>query len=297
MFSIRLLAVTVIVAAVALQPAAGQSSGLLVSTSELASLLTDPSVVILHVADRDSAYVDGHIPGARFLRYAEFAPDGDDDLGSELPAAADLKRVLEALGVSNTSRVVLYGTSPVAAARAFFTLDAAGHARVSLLDGGLRAWRAENRPIETGAAKPVKPGQFTPQIDRAKVATAQQIQQGLGGKPSIALVDVRPDPEFLGTDGGMGGTHAVGHIAGAHQLTWNALVGADGLFLPRPELEAKLRAAGADRAKPVVAYCMVGMRASVVYFVARHLGYDAKLYDGSIVDWTRRKLPTVTGRQ
>jgi 3-mercaptopyruvate sulfurtransferase SseA len=39
------------------------------------------------------------------------------------------------------------------------------------------------------------------------------------------------------------------------------------------------------------------MRASVVYFVARHLGYDAKLYDGSIVDWSQKKLPVVTGRQ
>jgi 3-mercaptopyruvate sulfurtransferase SseA len=38
---------------------------------------------------------------------------------------------------------------------------------------------------------------------------------------------------------------------------------------------------------------MVGMRASVVYFVSRMLGYDARLYDGSIMDWSRRKLPTV----
>jgi 3-mercaptopyruvate sulfurtransferase SseA len=70
----------------------------------------------------------------------------------------------------------------------------------------------------------------------------------------------------------------------------------DGRFLPRAELEAKLRAAGATTGKPVVSYCMVGMRASVVYFVARYLGHDARLYDGSIIDWTQRKLPTKTGR-
>ncbi len=56
---------------------------------------------------------------------------------------------------------------------------------------------------------------------------------------------MRPDPEFLGTDGGMGGMHAAGHIAGAKQLTWNALVGADGRFLPREQLQAKLDGAGA----------------------------------------------------
>jgi 3-mercaptopyruvate sulfurtransferase SseA len=47
---------------------------------------------------------------------------------------------------------------------------------------------------------------------------------------------------------------------------------------------------------PLVSYCLVGMRASVAYFVARHLGYDARLYDGSIDDWTQRKLPAVKGQ-
>jgi thiosulfate/3-mercaptopyruvate sulfurtransferase len=95
----------------------------------------------------------------------------------------------------------------------------------------------------------------------------------------------------------MGGQHAPGHIRGARQLTWDSLVGPDGRFLSRGELEAKLRAAGAAPGKPVVAYCMVGMRASVVYFVARHLGLEARLYDGSIVDWSHRGLPVVTGRE
>ena len=89
---------------------------------------------------------------------------------------------------------------------------------------------------------------------------------------------------------------AAGHIDGARQLPWGSLVGPDGRFLPVDQLRAKLAAAGAAPGKPVVSYCMVGMRASVVYFVARHLGLDARLYDGSIVDWSRRRLPTRTGR-
>ncbi|MGQ0735810.1 MAG: sulfurtransferase [Acidobacteriota bacterium] len=281
-------------------PAAGQASaaspgGLLVSTTELAARLKEPDLVLLHIADRPASFEDGHIPGARFVRYGDFAIDGPEDAGSELPPADQLTRVFESAGVSNTSRVVLYGTT-VIAARAFFTLDAMGLARVQLLDGGLRAWRAENRPIETGAASPPAPGRLTATINQARVASAQQIQQQMPGG-QIALIDVRPDAEFLGTDGGMGGAHAAGHIAGARQLPWDTLVATDGRFLPRDQLQARLASVGAAAGKPVVAYCMVGMRASVVYFVARHLGYDAKLYDGSIVDWSHRKLPTVLGRQ
>lgn len=271
------------------------SRGLLVSTAELAGSLTDSGLVILHVTDRASVYEEAHIPGARMLRYAEFAIDGPDNLGSELPPVAQAQQVFEAVGVSNTSRVVIYGTSTVAAARAFFTLDAMGHPRVSLLDGGLRAWRAENRPVESGAGQPLPKGTLVPALNAGRVASAQQIQQQMksGG---ISLVDVRPDPEYLGTDGGMG-RHAPGHIGGAAQLPWDTLVGSDGRFLPRDQLQARLAAAHVVSGKPVVAYCMVGMRASVVYFVARHLGYDARLYDGSIVDWTQKKLPVTTGRE
>ena len=107
---------------------------------------------------------------------------------------------------------------------------------------------------------------------------------------------MRPDPEFTGSDGGMGGMHAAGHIDGAQQLTWNALVSTDGTFLPADQLKARLEGAGVVAGRPVVSYCMVGMRASVVYFVARYLGYDARLYDGSIVDWSQKKLPVKAGQ-
>jgi thiosulfate/3-mercaptopyruvate sulfurtransferase len=275
-------------------PPAG-AKNLLIGPSELAAAAKDSNLVLLHVTDRSTTFEDAHIPGARFLRHADFAIDGPDNLGAELPTVAQARQVFEAVGVSSTSHVVVYGSSTVAAARAFFTLDAMGHPDVSLLDGGLRAWRAENRPTESGAPRPVAKGNFTPVLNPARLATAQQIQQqsGTGG---ISLVDVRPDAEYLGTDGGMG-IHAPGHIAGAAQLPWDSLVGSDGRFLARDQLQAKLAAAKVVTGKPVVAYCMVGMRASVVYFVARHLGYDARLYDGSIVDWSQKKLPVRTGRQ
>lgn len=281
--------IQVVVLAVALAAAA---PGRLISTADLAARVKDQNVVVLHVIDRSATYEQGHIPGARPIRYSDFAVEGSDGLGSELPPAAELKRVFEEAGVSTSSHVVIYGNT-VAAARAFFTLDVAGHEHVSLLDGGLKAWQAEGRPVATGSPGPVARGNWTPRFSTDRIALASFIEQERG---RIALIDVRPDEEFTGADGGMGGVHAPGHIAGARQLPWTTLVGPDGKFLPTDQLRAKLASAGAETGKPVVSYCMVGMRASVVYFVARHLGYDARLYDGSIVDWSRRHLPTTRGR-
>jgi thiosulfate/3-mercaptopyruvate sulfurtransferase len=287
--------VAFVIALSACVPGAAQqttaSRGRLVSGAEVAARLEDPALVILHVVDRYSPYETAHIPGARPVRYDQIAVDGAGAVGAELPPAAQLERVFEEAGVSDNSRVVIYG-STTTAARVFFTLDASGHRDVSLLDGGLRAWQADGRPVATGPASTSPRGAFTPKIDHARIATAELIQAQSRG---IALVDVRPDAEYTGEDDGMG-MHPAGHIEGARQLPWNELVGPDGRFLPEAQLRARLAAAGAAPGKPIVAYCMVGLRASVVYFVARHLGLDARLYDGSIVDWGRRQLPTRKGR-
>lgn len=282
------IALSACVSGAAQQTAA--SRGRLVSGADLAARLKDPALVILHVVDRYSPYEKAHIPGSRPLRYDEIAADGGG-LGAELPPVAQIERVFEEAGVSDNSRVVIYGTTTTAS-RVFFTLDASGHRDVALLDGGLRAWQADGRVVATGPSSSIARGAFTPKIDPARIATAAFIQQQSRG---IALVDVRPDAEYTGEDGGMG-MHTAGHIEGARQLPWNELVGPDGRFLPEDQLRARLSAAGAEPGRPVVAYCMVGLRASVVYFVARHLGLDARLYDGSIVDWGQRKLPTKTGR-
>jgi thiosulfate/3-mercaptopyruvate sulfurtransferase len=291
--SIFALVVFGVFGAAAMLAAPPTETGLLISSADLASRLNDADLVVLHIADRPSSgYEQAHIPGARFIRYGDVAVNGADGIGSELPPLEQLERVFEDAGVSDTSRVVVYG-STVAASRLFFTLDVIGHPRAAILDGGLRAWQAEGRPVETGPPPVHAKGSFTPWLRNDRIATAQWIQQQA---KHVALVDVRPDDEFTGADGGMAGAHAPGHIEGARQLPWDALVSADGTFLPADRLRAKLAAAGAAPGKPVVSYCMVGMRASVVYFVARHLGLDARLYDGSIVDWSRRGLPTKTGR-
>jgi len=267
--------------------------GVLISTAELAARLKDPDLVILHVVEHAATPDQPHIPGARFVRYGDVAVDGPDALGAELPDVAALESVFEEAGVSDDSHVVLYGGPTVLVARVFFTLDVAGHRHVSVLDGGLAAWQAERRPVTSGPTATLPRGKFSPRINRDRIATADAIQTQKSG---IALVDVRPDPEYTGSDGGMGGVHSPGHLEGARQLPWNTLMASDGRFLPADQLRERLKAAGATDAKPVVAYCMVGMRASVVYLAARHVGLDVRLYDGSIVDWTRRGLPTKTGR-
>lgn len=272
------------------------TSGLLVSPSELAAMLKDPAVVVIAVGNQSGDFESGHIPGARFVRYGDIAID-IDGLQSELPPADQLRKVFAAAGISDRSKVIIYGT-PIAATRMFFTLDYFGHPYARVLNGGFNAWRANGGAVETGPSRGPRLDagvSLTARVQADRVVSADWIKERLSTN-KMTLLDARPDAEFTGADGGMNGMHVRGHLPDAQQLVWNTLLDSSGKFLPDAELRARYAAIGAARGTPLVSYCMVGMRASVTYFVARHLGYDARMYDGSIVDWTRRKLPAVMGK-
>jgi thiosulfate/3-mercaptopyruvate sulfurtransferase len=273
--------------------AVAPSAGLLVSADELETLLKDPAVVVVAVGNSVDDFTAGHIPGAHFVRYDDIAP-AIDGLQSELPPVETLRRVLAGAGIGDRSKVIIYG-STIAATRMFFTLDYFGHSDARVLNGGLAAWKARGGRLEVSPPPAVTAATLTPKPQPDRVVSADWIKERLSTE-KMKLLDARPDPEYTGSDGGMNGMHVVGHLPDARQLVWNTLLDASGKFLPDAELRNKYDAIGATAGTPLVSYCMVGMRASVTYFVARHLGYDARMYDGSIVDWSRRRLPAVKGR-
>jgi thiosulfate/3-mercaptopyruvate sulfurtransferase len=280
-------------------PATAQSPGPLVSADWLADRLGDPSVVILHTDSRRDSYDAGHIPGARFIGTGEITVAGERDVGYELPPVDDLVAVLQRAGVSDAGHIVVYaGSNPISATRLWLTLDYLGLGdRASVLDGGLPRWNAQSLTVTTEVPA-VSPATLTAAPRTGMLVGAEWILARLEDEET-ALIDARPDDEYTGDDGGMGGMANPGHIPGARQLYWEELVvnrQTNPVFLPEPELRRRFVEAGADGAGAVVAYCMVGARASVVYFVGRMLGYEMRFYDGSWHDWGTRDLPYVSGR-
>jgi thiosulfate/3-mercaptopyruvate sulfurtransferase len=272
---------------------AATTPGLLMTPAELVAALKDPATVVIAVGNSEDEFIAGHIPGARFVRYDDIAITSDG-LTSELPPVDHLRRVLTAAGIGDKSKVVIYGAA-IPAARMFFTLDYLGHPNAKVLNGGLNGWKASGGAVTIGPPPRVAAATLTPKPQPDRVVSADWIKERLSS-PRMTLLDARPDAEFTGADGGMNGMHVKGHLPDARQLVWNSLLDSRGQFIADDLMRKKFEAIGATKTTPLVSYCMVGMRASVTYFVARHLGYDARMYDGSIVDWTRRKLPAVTGK-
>lgn len=267
------------------------SDSILVTTEWLAGHLSDPRVVILDVEHEADAYRAAHVPGARFLNYMDVVATRDG-LSTELPDAPELRVRLERLGISNDSHVILYGGA-LMVSRAFVALEYLGLTDVSVLDGGLTKWRSEGRRV-TRDEPPVVAGTLTTRLRPEIIADADWVRAHTG-KRGVTFIDTRTDGEYLGS-GERHGMPSAGHVQGARQLQWEQLFRDPNslLFRDRDEL-AKLYSARAQAGDTVVTYCYVGYRASMTYLVARSLGYPAKLYDGSYEDWSRRKMPLVSG--
>src|SRR5262245_34470146 len=139
------------------------NESMIVSTDWLAKHLNDDSLVLLHVGEKKE-YDEAHLPGAQFIQLQDISTPRGQGLTLELPSVDQLKTTFERLGVTDKSRIVVYfGKDWVTpTTRVFFTLDYLGLGdRSSILDGGLPAWRAENRSVTT-EVREVKPGVFTP---------------------------------------------------------------------------------------------------------------------------------------
>lgn len=266
-----------------------ESNSMLVSTAWLAEHLGDRSLVIINIGPRAS-YDAGHIPGARFLEMSSIAASGQP-LTLELPPVDKLKSSFEELGVSDNSRIVICFlanyVSP--ATRVFFTLDYLGLGKqTSLLDGGFEAWHAEGRTITTDTSA-IKLGKITPHPRPELVVDAEWVSANLN-KPKVAIVDARA-PEFY-TGASAGRMPRAGHIPSAVNVPFSSLADDANKLKDSATLKKLFEEAGIKPGKEVVSYCHIGQQASLIYFVAKYLGYDARLYDGSFEDWSKRsELP------
>ena len=260
-----------------------------VSTEWLAGNLNDPSVVVLHLSNIRRDYTAGHIPGARFLWINDIAPS-TPDLNTELPPVAKLDSVLESLGVSDDSRIVVYGpTVSTMVARVFMTLDYLGAGdRTAVLDGGFNAWKAEGRAVSTEAPK-VARGKFTPRVRKDVVVDADFVKANID-KPGIRILDARTPDFYNGTVSGpmAGGYARQGHIQSASNVPFTALTDSTGKLKDRATITAMFTSAGVQPSDRVVTYCHVGQQGSLLLLAARYAGLQASLYDASYEDWSPR---------
>ena len=148
--------------------------------------------------DAQAEFAAGHIPGAGFFDIDAIA-DTDSEMAHMVPSAGRFARMVGALGISNTSRIVFYDQKGLfSAARGWWMMGLFGHDRAGVLDGGLPKWIAEGRTLEAGAAPRARPATFRADLRATRLRGIGDMLENVTSRHEIML-DARAAGRFDAT--------------------------------------------------------------------------------------------------
>lgn len=266
----------------------GGESGPLVSVDWVEKHQNDPQVRLAEVDVDREAYDQSHIEGAVGWSWET---DLCDPVQRDIIPKGALEHLLGASGVDNDTTLVLYGdNNNWFACWAYWQLRLYGHTKVRIMDGGRKKWILEGKRLTKGVPRHPARKYLAREVDNSQRAFLGDVLQ-IYRHPEAALVDVRSPDEYSGkilSPPGLPETcQRGGHIPRAISVPWGENVRKDGTFKPLNDLRQLYGGLGITPNKDVVAYCRIGERSSLTWFVLKELlGYDkVRNYDGSWTEW------------
>lgn len=259
---------------------------MLVSPQWLHEHSNDPDLVVFQVSFLKFDYEKEHIPGARFLWPGWLAPDNPESGSYNIPDIKTANAMLQKLGISKNSKIVLchLRNEVATTARMFLTLEQLGlGGQVSFLNGGLEAWKKAGYPVNS-VELPFKKGNYKVKMGTI-IVDKDYVLQALHSGNSV-VVDARFKRYY---DGDPTGNPRDGHITGALNIPYSEMVDSLNAFKPLDQLANYFQPVCPDKNKEIVTYCFIGQTASVVYMAGRLLGYKVRLYDASLQEWSRKE--------
>jgi thiosulfate/3-mercaptopyruvate sulfurtransferase len=256
-----------------------------------ANLLVEPHWVETHQSSADvrivdmrddKAYAAGHIPGA--VRVEEGPLRNSEERFTYLPRPETFAAMMVKAGIGNKTQVVIYDDQGgKMAARLWYVMNAFGHSRISLLNGGWNKWTAEKRPT-TAEVSVVTPARFTV---RETPEMTCALPQFLARKPNVVVLDARSPDEYMGKSLSPNSVKE-GRVPGAINVEWKENVAGPNLeFKSADELKRLYTTKGITPDKEIVVHCASGGRAAQSLFTLKLLGYPkVKVYYGSFSDYT-----------
>ncbi len=291
--SLRFRLVLIWLAAALLPAGALAAVAPLLSPAELQALLGREPVRVIDTREAP-AYALQHLPGAVSAPYARWR--GPASNPGQLPSLPALTALVRELGLTpETHAVIVYGgtdsTDFGSAARVYWTLKSLGMTRLSILNGGLMAWKAARLPVSQQPAQ-VAPSDWQPRLHTRWMATQDEVQGQLG-RSEVLLVDSRPAAFFQGRKQ-HAAARALGSLPGAVNLDSDLFFEpGSAALMPLPALDAEAAALDERPHQATVTFCNTGHWAATDWFVLSEvLGRpDVRLYPGSMVEWTRAPQP------
>ena len=248
---------------------------MIISTSELESKLEESNLLVIDTRSFKE-YSDGHIPGSVNLdlfafHWIDTTKEGIQNFNKQT------ETLFSFVGASTEKKIVFYdNVSGMLAARGVWMLQYFSHSDVSILDGGMKKWKSENRAIET-KPNPFQPSKFSGKINPEIIAGYEYILENID---NLKIIDARSEGEY---NGNIIRAAQVGHIPNSVNIDWNLNISNDGTFKSNDELSALYQI---PKDSEIVTYCQGAYRAANAFLVLKKLGFEnVRVYLGSWGEW------------
>ena len=232
----------------------------------------------------ESAYLDGHIPGAVYAHLerdlSDMTPGGEGR--HPWPKAEQFTAKLGAWGITPQHQVIAYDDGEGAhAARFWFLMRMLGHEKVAVLDAGWKHWTSVGLPVDSQVPKPAA-GRYPGNFDASRLLDSAQVQERLA--QGDMLIDARAADRFRGENEMI--DRIAGHVPGAVNRPY-----ADNLlndhFKSPMQLADEFRALlGRTTPEQAMVMCGSGVTACHHLLAMERAGLrGARLYTGSWSGW------------
>ena len=238
-------------------------------------------------------YKNHHIPKAQFFDIDEIS-NQNSNLPHMAPSTNKFNKIMKKMGVTNNSFIIIYsldgiGTSP----RTWWLFKLFGHNKVSILNGGLKAWLKIKGPIDSSSKIYNKKSHYSSKYNKKLICNYDEVIKAINNK-NLKIIDARSEGRFKGIDPEPRPGLKKGHIPNSINLPFNLFINKKGYLLEKKEIKKIIKNFSINNNTKIISTCGSGVTACVLAFVLNYIGFNnCKIYDGSWSEWGSIKNSTI----